>query len=118
MGFLDFLKPKKNNTAPIEQEKDPNELSNPGKPTADTKNLVSVVAIKGPYLITKEGGYVLMGIGVDENGNYYPTRIIVNQYDQLEAVEPLDVLYAVRAAKKDRSEGHYNPAEFTAEGVS
>ena len=60
MGFLDFLKPKKNNTAPIEQEKDPNELSNPGKPTADTKNLVSVVAIKGPYLITKEGGYVLM----------------------------------------------------------
>lgn len=55
-----------------------------------------------------DGAYVLMGIGVDNERNYYPTRIIINNYE-LESVEPLSVLYAVNA-KKSRS-GH--PAEFT-----
>lgn len=63
MGLLDFFKPSKQKQEKEKkqvQEKDPNELSNPGKPTADTMHLVSVAAIEPPYLLTKEGGYVLM----------------------------------------------------------
>ena len=48
------------------------------------------------------GGYVLMGIGIDDKGNYYPTRIIVNNYE-VQKIEPLDVVYAVRTKKKNQS---------------
>ena len=46
-----------------------------------------------------EGGYVLMGIGADNKGNYYPTRIIVNDYE-VSDVEPLGVVYAINAKKR------------------
>ena len=78
------------------------------------KNAIAVNELK-PRGNT-EGGYVLMGIGTDADGNYYPIRIIVNKYNHIETLEPFDVLYAVRAAKKDRSEGHYNPAGSTENG--
>lgn len=48
------------------------------------------------------GGYVLMGIGIDDKGNYYPTRIIVNNYE-VQKIEPLDVVYAGRTKKKNQS---------------
>ena len=70
MGIFDIFKPitktdkksekPKPKAKEEEKEKDPNELTNPGKPTADTINLVSIAAIYPPYLLTKEGGYVLM----------------------------------------------------------
>ena len=45
------------------------------------------------------GGYVLLGIAKDNKNNYYPVRIIVNNY-AVDNVEILDVLYAVNAKKK------------------
>ncbi len=56
------------------------------------------------------GGYVLLGIAQDENKNYYPVRVVVNQYSAVEEVEALDVLYAVNAKKKNQSS---NEAGFT-----
>lgn len=56
-----------------------------------------------------DGAYVLMGVGADNEGNYYPTRIIVNNYE-IDTIEPLSVLYAINGKKESRS-GH--PAEFT-----
>ena len=61
MGLFSFLNgKKKEKTQPEPEEKDPNKLSDPGKPTADTVELVSVIAIDDPFLITKEGAFVLM----------------------------------------------------------
>ena len=61
MGLLDLFKGKKKDTPKsVQKEPDPNELSDPGKPTADTVDLVSVIAIDDPFLITKEGAFVLM----------------------------------------------------------
>ena len=61
MGLLDLFKGKKKDTQkPAQEEPDPNKLSDPGKPTADTVDLVSVIAIDDPFLITKEGAFVLM----------------------------------------------------------
>ena len=61
MGLLNLFKGKKKDTQkPAQEEPDPNELSDPGKPTADTVDLVSVIAIDDPFLITKEGAFVLM----------------------------------------------------------
>ena len=61
MGLFSFLnRKKKEKTIPEPEEKDPNQLSDPGKPTADTVDLVSVIAIDDPFLITKEGAFVLM----------------------------------------------------------
>ncbi len=61
MGLFSFLNgKKKEKTQPEPEEKDPNKLSDPGKPTADTVDLVSVIAIDDPFLITKEGAFVLM----------------------------------------------------------
>ena len=59
------------------------------------------------------GGYVLLGVGVDEQGNYYPARIIVNEYS-VEEIDVLDVLYAVNAKKKNQSP---NGAGLSAEAV-
>ncbi|MBQ6344084.1 MAG: ATP-binding protein [Anaerolineaceae bacterium] len=61
MGLLDLFRGKKKDTQkPAQEEPDPNQLSDPGKPTADTVDLVSVIAIDDPFLITKEGAFVLM----------------------------------------------------------
>ena len=61
MGFLNLFKGKKKDTQkPAQEEPDPNQLSDPGKPTADTVDLVSIIAIDDPFLITKEGAFVLM----------------------------------------------------------
>ncbi len=61
MGLLDLFKGKKKDAQkPVQEETDPNQLSDPGKPTADTIDLVSVIAIDDPFLITKEGAFVLM----------------------------------------------------------
>ena len=55
MGLLGLFKgKKKDNPKPVQEEPDPNKLSDPGKPTADTVDLVSVIAIDDPFLITKE----------------------------------------------------------------
>ena len=59
------------------------------------------------------GGFVLMGLGADAEGNYYPTRIIFDEFNNLVTYEPLDVIYAVKA-KKNRSG---KPAGFTAKRV-
>lgn len=48
------------------------------------------------------GSYVLMGIGTDNTGAFYPTRIIVNNYS-VEKTEPLSVIYAVKTKKDARS---------------
>ena len=50
---------------------------------------------------TTSGGYVLIGIGVDEDNNYYPTRIIVNNYE-VNDIENLDVVYAIISKKKNQ----------------
>ena len=61
MGLFNFLNgKKKEKTQPEPEEKDPNRLSDPGQPTADTVDLVSVIAIDDPFLITREGAFVLM----------------------------------------------------------
>ena len=61
MGLLNLFKGKKKETSkPVQEETDTEELSNPGRPTADTVDLVSVIAIDDPFLITKEGAFVLM----------------------------------------------------------
>ena len=61
MGFLNLFKGKKKDAQkPAKEEADPNKLSDPGQPTADTVDLVSVIAIDDPFLITKEGAFVLM----------------------------------------------------------
>ena len=61
MGLLDLFKGKKKETAkPVQEEPDTEKLSDPGQPTADTVDLVSVIAIDDPFLITKEGAFVLM----------------------------------------------------------
>lgn len=61
MGLFDLFKGKKKDTQkPAQEEPDPNQLSDPGQPTADTADLVSVIAIDDPFLITKEGAFVLM----------------------------------------------------------
>ena len=61
MGLLNLFKgKKKNNPQPEPEVTDPNKLSDPGQPTADTADLVSIIAIDDPFLITKEGAFVLM----------------------------------------------------------
>ena len=61
MGLLNLFKGKKKETPKPEQETaDPNKLSDPGQPTADTGDLVGVIAIDDPFLITREGAFVLM----------------------------------------------------------
>ena len=56
MGLFDLFKGKKKDTQkPSQEEPDPNQLPDPGQPTADTVDLVSVIAIDDPFLITKEG---------------------------------------------------------------
>ena len=52
---------------------------------------------------TSKGGYVLLGIGADESGNYYPTRVVVNNFS-VDEVEVLDVLYAVNAKRRASSQ--------------
>ena len=47
------------------------------------------------------GGYILLGIAKDNKNNYYPVRIVVNNY-AVDDVEILDVLYAVNAKKKSQ----------------
>ena len=59
-------------------------------------------------------GYVLLGIATDEAENYYPVRVVVNQYSTVEEVEVLDVLYAANAKKKNQSS---NQAELPADAV-
>ena len=62
MGLLNLFKGKKKETSkPVQKETDAEELSNPGRPTADTVDLVSVIAIDDPFLITKEGAFVQIG---------------------------------------------------------
>ncbi|MDO5398925.1 MAG: hypothetical protein Q4G33_13455, partial [bacterium] len=56
------------------------------------------------------GGLVLLGAGKDADGNYYPTRIIVNNYE-VNDIEPLGVVYAIKA-KKERS-ARRNDARLT-----
>lgn len=51
---------------------------------------------------TSSGGYVLLGIAQDADGNYYPTRIVVNNFS-VDDIEVLDILYAVNAKKKSQS---------------
>ena len=49
MGLLNLFKGKKKEThKPVQEETDPNILSDPGQPTADTVDLVSVIAIDDP----------------------------------------------------------------------
>ena len=61
MGFWNLFKGKEKDTQkPAQEEPDPNQLSDPGKPTADTGDLVGVIAIDDPFLITREGAFVLM----------------------------------------------------------
>lgn len=48
---------------------------------------------------TTAGGYILLGIGKDVEGNYYPTRIVVNNY-QVDEIELLGVVYAINAKKE------------------
>ena len=61
MGLPNLFKGKRKDTEkPIQTEPDPNELSDPGQPTADTADLVSVIAIDDPFLITREGAFLLM----------------------------------------------------------
>ena len=61
MGLLNLFKGKKRDTdKPVEDGTDSEKLSDPGQPTADTLDLVSVIAIDDPFLITKEGAFVLM----------------------------------------------------------
>ena len=61
MGLLNLFKGKKKDTAkPVQEETDTEKLSDPGQPTADTVDLVSVIAIDDPFLITREGAFVLM----------------------------------------------------------
>lgn len=59
MGISLFGKNKKKQTDEF-SEKDPNELSDPGLPTADSVDLVGVVGIEPPFLLTKEGAFLLM----------------------------------------------------------
>ncbi|MBQ6343727.1 MAG: ATP-binding protein [Anaerolineaceae bacterium] len=61
MGLLNLFKGKKKETSkPAQEEHDTEKLSDPGQPTADTVDLVSVIAIDDPFLITREGAFVLM----------------------------------------------------------
>ena len=61
MGLLNlFRRNKKEKQKPSQEDPDPNELKDPGQPTADTADLVSIIAIDDPFLITKEGAFVLM----------------------------------------------------------
>ncbi len=61
MGLLNLFKGKRRDTdKPVEDGTDSEKLSDPGQPTADTLDLVSVIAIDDPFLITKEGAFVLM----------------------------------------------------------
>ncbi len=60
-----------------------------------------------------KGGYVLLGIASDENNNYYPTRIIVNN-QSVDEIEVLDVLYAVNTKKKNQFS---NETELPADAV-
>lgn len=54
-----------------------------------------------------------MVIGTDNKGNYYPTRIIVNNYE-VQNIEPIGKIYDVRAKKNSQSpEG----AGFSPKGV-
>ena len=48
------------------------------------------------------GGYVLMGAATDNQNNYYPVRIVVNNFS-IEEIEVLDVLYAINAKKRRTS---------------
>lgn len=61
------------------------------------------------------GSYVLLGIGADEEGDYYPTRIVVNQFE-VDEVEVLDVLYAVNA-KREKKNQSPNGARLPANAV-
>ena len=61
MGLLNLFKGKKKDAdKPVQEDTDTEKLSDPGQPTADTVDLVSVIAIDDPFLITKEGAFVLM----------------------------------------------------------
>ena len=59
MGFL-FGKKKKDKKNEKQETKDPNELSNPGMPTADTIELVNVAGVLPPFIITQNGSFVLL----------------------------------------------------------
>ena len=59
MGFL-FGKKKKDKKNEKQEVKDPNELSNPGMPTADTIELVNVAGVLPPFIITQNGSFVLL----------------------------------------------------------
>ncbi len=48
----------------------------------------------------------------DDDGNLYPVRIVVNHYE-VENVEALDVLYAVRAKKKSQSSNEAGSADIS-----
>lgn len=45
------------------------------------------------------GGYVLIGMGIDKNGDYYPTRVVVNNF-KIDDIEVLDVLYAAKTKRR------------------
>ncbi|MBP3361681.1 MAG: hypothetical protein J6N52_12545 [Clostridia bacterium] len=49
-----------------------------------------------------DGGYVLIGIGADESGNFYPARIMITEY-VIQEIISLDKIYAVRAKKDSQS---------------
>ena len=50
MGLLNVFKgKKKDDPKPVQEEADPDKLSDPGQPTADTVDLVSVIAIDDPF---------------------------------------------------------------------
>ncbi len=60
------------------------------------------------------GAYVLLGIAMNKNKNYYPVRVVISQYSVVEEVEVLDALYAINAKKKNQSS---NEAELPASAV-
>ena len=51
---------KERYSKPAQEETDSNQLSDPGQPTADTADPVSVIAIDDPFLITNECAFVLI----------------------------------------------------------
>ena len=55
-----FKGKKKDMQKPVQEGPDPNKLSDPGQPAADTVDLVSGIAIDDPFLITKEAAFVLI----------------------------------------------------------